>query len=197
MSSRVPPEDVFGRQNADKERMSRGVDDALRLGGDQYADLARRVTEMEAIALSQAGIIATQDAQIAFLNSQTVNQSKGTGTSYTGPNTLVTWQAFNATWDCSVAVTTAASGQIVIQGSMSIASGGFTGLLGIEIVGVVGPAYPSEFSAWASVGTASRGLVASLAPNTAYTIRLRRGIDGSASGTVTWGYQSLIVTKLA
>lgn len=145
------------------------------------------------LANQQEQILATTD----FLSTQTVSDSKSSMDSYTGSNVGTTWRGFNSTYDCSVSVTTGSAGRLLIQASANLSGGGLSALLGIEIVGVTGPSFPGPYSTYvtdASAGT-SRVLVANLSANTAYTVRLRRGIDGSATGVVIWRDQTLSVTR--
>lgn len=190
MVSRVPEDANFGRQNREKEELTRGVNDALRLGGDQYADLARRIEDIEA---AQAEILATQ----TFLQTQSVFGSLGTVTNFTGPGGGgAQWTAFNGTYDVSLSVTTSASGRVLVTPAAMLTGGGGASLLGVEVVGVTAPSWPSAYVLASSDGTStgSRTFEFALAGNTTYTIRNRRGFENSGIGL--WGYQSLTVTRI-
>lgn len=205
MSSRVPPEEIFGRQNEQRERLSRGVDDALRLGGDQYADLARRITDIEAVQATQVAQAvtlsaqqATLSAQVTFLQTQSVADSRTNTSSFTGSNSGTNWSGFDGTYDPAVTVTTGASGKLNILGSGLVAASGLGGILGVEIVGIYGPTWPGPFAGYVLGATApgTFASIASLAANTAYTVRMRRGRSENTTGVVLWGYLSLTVTRL-
>lgn len=147
------------------------------------------------LASQQASIIATQ----TFLATQTVADSKGTLDQVTGNPGTITWYGYNATYDCAVTVTTGAAGRLLIQASATLLSSGLTSVLGIEVVGVVGPAYPGQFSTYqsdtaASSSGVSRIVALDVTPYTTYTVRTRRGASGS-SGTAMWRDQSLVVTR--
>lgn len=145
------------------------------------------------IVNAQASIIATTD----FLTTQTLADTRSSSQTFTGSNSGVTWRAFDATYDCALAVTTGAAGKLLIQASANLTGGGLSALIGIQVDGVVGPEFPGPFSTYVTDGSAgvSRVVVAALAPNTAYTVRTRRGIDGSASGVIIWRDQTLVVTR--
>lgn len=147
------------------------------------------------IQSQQASIIATQ----TFLATQTVGDSKSTLDQVTGNPGTITWYGYNPTYDCAVTVTTGSAGRLIIQASATLLSSGLTSILGIEIVGVVGPAYPGPYSTYQSDVSASssgvaRNIVVDLAANSTYTVRTRRGASGS-SGTAMWRDQSLVVTR--
>lgn len=157
---------------------------------DQQAELSAQQTQLSS---QQAALTNT----VNFLATQTVSDSRGNADGYTGANTGTTWRGFDATYDCAVAVTTGSAGRLLIQASANLTAGGLTAVLGIQIDGVLGPGFPGPYCTYvtnASAG-ASRVVTAVLAPNTAYTVRLRRGITGDTSGSVAWRDQSLAVTR--
>lgn len=178
---------------------NRNTASSLAVLGAQVKEIAQTQDELEAqqaiLASQQASIIATQ----TFLSTQTVAESKSTLDQITGNPGSITWYGFNATYDCSVTVTTGSAGRILIQASATLLSSGLTSVLGVEVVGVVGPAYPGPYSTYQSDTTASssgvaRIVVVDVAPNSTYTVRTRRGASGS-SGTAMWRDQSLVVTR--
>lgn len=151
--------------------------------------------------IEQQQTLATQQTTLTntvnFLATQTVSDSRGSADGYTGANTGTTWRGFDATYDCAVAVTTGSAGRLLIQASANLTAGGLTAVLGIQIDGVLGPGFPGPYCTYitnASAGV-SRTVTAVLAPNTAYTVRLRRGITGDTSGSLAWRDQSLSVTR--
>lgn len=158
------------------------------------------IAQQATLAAQQADILAQQSALTAtttFLATQTVSDSKATFSTYTGGNTGTTWMGFDGTYDCAVNVTTGSAGQLLISGSANLTGGGLSALIGIEIVGVTGPAFPGPFSTYMTnaSGGVSRVVVANLAANSAYTVRLRRGINGDTSGSIIWRDQTLSVTR--
>lgn len=156
-----------------------------------------------AIVLTQAQIQAAQVDILAttnFLSSQTVASSKSTLDQFTGVTSSLTWESFDGTYDASVSVTTGSAGRLLIQGSATLLSSGTTSILGIEVVGQVGPAYPGPYSTYVTALSAAssgvtRVVVFTGAANTTYTVRLRRGRDGSGSGAAMWRDQTLVVTR--
>lgn len=205
MSARVPPEGAFGVQNAAREEQARKVEDALRFDPAQYGELNRRISDIEtaqaAIAAQQLVIDEQQDAiaeQLTFLQTQSVSDSRSNTSSYTGSNSGTNWEAFNGSFDPGLSVTTGASGKLNILGSGMVAASGLGGILGVEIVGTYGPVWPGPFAGYVLGATApgTFASIASLAPNTAYTVRMRRGRSENTTGVVLWGYLSLTVTRL-
>lgn len=172
------------------------------------AQQLQAIAEQQQTLINQQATLSAQQTQLSdqqtaltntvnFLATQTVSDSRGNADGYTGANTGTTWRAFDATYDCAVAVTTGSAGRLLIQGSANLTAGGLTAVLGIQIDGVLGPGFPGPYCTYvtnASSG-ATRVVTAVLAPNTAYTVRLRRGITGDTSGSVAWRDQSLAVTR--
>lgn len=160
-------------------------------------------SQIEAIQATQLQIQQAQSDIIAttnFLSTQTVASSKSTLSQYVGSTTSLTWESFDSTYDCSVSVTTGSAGRLLIQGSATLLSSGTTSILGVEVVGQVGPAYPGPYSTYVSTLSAAssgvtRAVVFSGSANTTYVVRLRRGRDGSGSGTAMWRDQTLVVTR--
>lgn len=159
--------------------------------------------QIRAVEAAQEEIRAAQDAIIAttdFLSTQTVFDSKSTLSQYTGTTSSLVWEGFDGTYDAAVAVTTGPAGKLLIQGSATLLSSNTTSILGIEVVGIVGPAYPGPYSTYVSTLSAAssgvtRVVVFSGAANTTYTVRLRRGRDGSGTGAAMWRDQTLVVTR--
>lgn len=159
--------------------------------------------QIESIQQAQVEIQQTQaaiNATINFLATQTVSSSKGTLSQYTGSTTTLVWETFDSTYDCEVVITTGSAGRLLIQGSATLLSSNTTSILGIEVVGQVGPAYPGPYSTYVSTLSAAssgvtRAVVFGGAANTTYTVRLRRGRDGSGSGAAMWRDQTLVVTR--
>lgn len=179
---------------------NRNTASSLSVIADQVKKIADQqdqiVAQQAALAAQQASIIATTN----FLASQTVSDSKNTLDQFSGSNSGVNWSGFDSTYDCSVTVTTGSAGKLLIMASATLLSSNLTSILAIEIVGIVGPSYPGEFSTYVSTLSAAssgvtRAVVANLLPNTTYTVRTRRGRDGSGSGAAMWRDQTLTVTR--
>lgn len=165
------------------------------------AQQLQTIAEQQQTLIDQQAELSAQQTSLTntvnFLATQTVSDSRGNADGYTGANTGTTWRGFDATYDCAVAVTTGSAGRLLIQASANLTAGGLTAVLGIQIDGVLGPGFPGPYCTYvtnASAG-ASRVVTAVLNPNTAYTVRLRRGITGDTSGSVAWRDQSLAVTR--
>ena len=158
------------------------------------ADQIRNISAVQAdIQAQQAQLAATSE----FLRTQTSSVTRSTSDSFTGAAGGTTWRGFDPNIDCAITATTGPAGRLLIQASANLSAGGITALLAIEIVGVTGPSFPGPYSTYitnASAGV-SRIVAAELAPNTAYTVRLRRGYSDIASGVVVWRDQSLVVTR--
>ena len=158
------------------------------------ADQIRNISAVQAdIQAQQAQLAATSE----FLQTQTSSVTRSTSDSFTGASGGTTWRGFDPNIDCAITATTGPAGRLLIQASANLSAGGITALLAIEIVGVTGPSFPGPYSTYitnASAGV-SRIVAADLAPNTAYTVRLRRGHSDIASGVVIWRDQSLVVTR--
>ena len=219
-------DDVFPRRNLGPgEEWGRTVEDRLvvverqadisrtglsgqnRSTAASLESLARQLAEIEAqnaaIAAQNVAILANQAAissEISFLQSASVSDGRGTLTTFTGASAGTIWSTFDGTYDCSITLATSSSGRVSVDFSAFITGGGLTGMVALEIVGVTGPSGPLNTGSCSVVDAtvvASRvGLIYNLAPNTSYTFNLRRGRDGSASGAVAWGYQTLAVTRL-
>lgn len=157
----------------------------------------RAVEQAQAeIQAAQADIIATTN----FLTTQTVADSKSTLSQYAGTTSSLVWESFDSTYDASVSVTTGAAGRLLIQGSATLLSSNTTSILGIEVVGETGPSYPGPYSTYVSTLSAAssgvtRAVVFGGSANTTYTVRLRRGRDGSGTGAAMWRDQTLVVTR--
>lgn len=161
----------------------------------QDAQAAIIVTQAQ-IQAAQADIVATTN----FLSTQTVASSKSTLSQYTGTTSSLVWEGFDGTYDAAVSVTTGAAGQLLIQGSATLLSSNTTSILGIEVVGQIGPSYPGPYSTYVSTLSAAssgvtRAVVFTGSANTTYTVRLRRGRDGSGTGAAMWRDQTLVVTR--
>lgn len=167
--------------------------------------LATQIRAVEAaqeeIEQAQADIVATQ-AEITqttnFLSTQTVYSAKSTEDTYAGTPGGTVWMGFDSTYDCSVSVTTGPAGRLLIMASANLmAGGGVNGLMGIEVVGQVGPSVPSTFTSYVtdSVAGVTRVAVFSGSANTTYTVRIRRGVQGSTGGAAVWAVQTLAVTR--
>lgn len=181
------------------QSLNRNTASSLETLANQIQEIEAAQDELEAqqalIQAQQASIIATQ----TFLATQTVADAKSTLDQITGNPGSITWYGYNSTYDCAVSVTTGSAGRLIIQASATLLSSGLTSVLGIEVVGVVGPAYPGPYSTYQSDTAASssgvaRIVVVDLTPNTTYTVRTRRGASGS-SGTAMWRDQTLVVTR--
>lgn len=193
--------EIVGQQ---VQSLNRNTASSLALLADQITKLEEAQEAIEEaqrdIEATQAEIISAQADIVAttnFLSTQTISDSNSTVDSFTGSNSGTTWRAFSGTYDCSVSVTTGSAGKLLIQASANLTGGALTALLGIEIVGVLGPTYPGPYSTYVTDGSAgvTRVVTASLSPNSTYTVRLRRGIDGSTTGLTIWRDQTLSVTR--
>ena len=161
-----------------------------------------KLEEQQATLSSQQATLSDQQAtlssQVQFLQTQSVSDSRGNTSSYTGPNSGTNWEGYDGTYDPAITVTTGESGKLNILGSGLVATGDLGGALGVEIVGVSGPTWPGPLAGYV-LGATAPGTFASvvaLSPNTTYTVRMRRGRSEDVTGVVLWGYLSLTVTKL-
>lgn len=179
---------------------NRSAASSLSVLAGQVQDLQVAQAEIRATqalqAAQQADIIATTN----FLSTQTLYSSKNTMDQYAGSTTSLTWESFNSTYDCSVTITTGSAGRLIIQASATLLSSGTTSILGIEVVGEVGPSYPGPFSTYVSTLSAAssgvtRAVVFAGSANTTYTVRIRRGRDGDGTGAAMWRDQTLVVTR--
>lgn len=166
---------------------------------DQQETLIAQQAELASQQAQLSSQQATLTATVNFLATQTVSDSKDTSDFYSGSPGGLSWMGYNATFDCAVAVTTGSAGRLVIQASSNLLSSGLAAIIGIEIVGITGPSWPGPYSmavtaTSAAAAGSSRTVLAALAPNTTYTVRLRRGVSGT-SGDVQWGSQTLVVTR--
>lgn len=209
--------DVFPPWNAPDLMVpwSRAVQDRIVAAEEQISVLQQSVSGQNRNSASSLGSLAdqirnisavqvdiqAQQAQLAatseFLRTQTSSVTRSTSDSFTGAAGGTTWRGFDPNIDCAITATTGPAGRLLIQASANLSAGGITALLAIEIVGVTGPSFPGPYSTYitnASAGV-SRIVAAELAPNTAYTVRLRRGYSDIASGVVVWRDQSLVVTR--
>lgn len=209
--------DVFPPWNAPDLMVpwSRAVQDRIVAAEEQISVLQQSVSGQNRNSASSLGSLAdqirnisavqvdiqAQQAQLAatseFLRTQTSSVTRSTSDSFTGAAGGTTWRGFDPNIDCAITATTGPAGRLLIQASANLSAGGITALLAIEIVGVTGPSFPGPYSTYitnASAGV-SRIVAAGLAPNTAYTVRLRRGYSDIASGVVVWRDQSLVVTR--
>ena len=168
------------------------------------ADQVQKIADQQVVLMAQQTELANQQASILattnFLATQTVSDSKNTLDQFSGSNSGVVWSGFDSTYDCSVTVTTGSAGKLLIMASATLLSSNLTSILAIEIVGVTGPSYPGQFSTYVSTLSAAssgvtRAVVANLVPNTSYTVRTRRGRDGSGTGAAMWRDQTLTVTR--
>lgn len=172
------------------------------------AQQIQKIADQQQTLIAQQAELASQQAQLSFqqsslantvnfLATQTLSDSKATADGYTGANTGTTWRAFDSAFDCAVTATTGSGGNLLIQASANLTAGGLTAVLGIQIDGVTGPSFPGPFCTYMTnaSGGVSRIVVANLVPNTAYTVRLRRGITGDTSGSLAWRDQTLSVTR--
>lgn len=220
----VDATDVFPRRNlpGDSDNWGRTVEDrtasaetAIQIVGQEVQSLNRNTAsslavqagQIKAIQDAQSAIVATQvqiqaaQADIVattnFLSSQTLSDARSTADSFTGSSSGTVWRGFDGTYDCSLVVTTGPAGKLLIQASSNLTGGGLSALIGIEIPGVVGPTFPGPFSTYVTDGSAgaTRVVVANLTPYSTYTVRTRRGIDGSTSGLIIWRDQTLVVTR--
>ena len=177
--------------------LQQSVSGQNRNSASSLGSLADQIRNISAVQVD----IQAQQAQLAaaseFLRTQTSSVTRSTSDSFTGAAGGTTWRGFNPNIDCAITATTGPAGRLLIQASANLSAGGITALLAIEIVGVTGPSFPGPYSTYitnASAGV-SRIVAAELAPNTAYTVRLRRGYSDIASGVVVWRDQSLVVTR--
>lgn len=194
---------VDGASNA-LEALTLSVAGQNRSTASSLGSIAEQIQALESV---QAGIIATQQSQaqtLTFLQTQSQFTNRDTIITWTGTMSgSVVWEAFNGTYDCELVVTTGSSGRVLVKPSARLVNVGATAspILAVEIVGLAGPDFPNGagniyFAANGGVVT-SREVQYALVPNTAYTIRTRRGRLGTGSGECNWGYQSLGITRMA
>lgn len=156
------------------------------------------LTTQQATLTSQQ---ATLSAQVAFLAGQTVATSNPNNVSGTrGASGGISLDGFDGTYDCAVSLTTSSTGRLIVSiGAQLFAASAMTSILGFDVlVGasvVVGVDWPRTGSAVSGFGSGARTAVVTVAANTAVTVRTRRGWTGGTSGTIAWGYQSLVVSK--
>lgn len=164
--------------------------------------------QLTAIQSVQTSILATQQAQaqtLQFLQTQSQFTNRDTIITWTGSMAgSVVWEGFNGTYDCEIGVTTGSSGRILVKPSARLVNVGGTAspILAVEVVGVTGPDFPvgagNIYLGMSGAVVTSREVQYTLSPNTAYTVRTRRGRLGTGSGLeCNWGYQSLGVTRMA
>lgn len=186
------------------EIVTQSVQGQNRNAASSLAVIAQQVQKIadqqETLIAQQAQLSAQQTSltnTVNFLATQTVSDSRGNADGYTGSNSGTTWRDFDATYDCAVAVTTGSAGRLLIQASANLTAGGLTAILGIQIDGVLGPDFPGPYCTYMTnaSGGVSRIVTAVLSANTAYTVRLRRGINGTTSGSLAWRDQTLSVTR--
>lgn len=167
----------------------------------QEAQAAIELTQAQIIA-AQADITAAQASITAttnFLSTQTLyDQCIGvSGGSKSGVSGIV-YEGFNSTYDCSISVTTASSGKLLISAGAAVTSSGAGAGVGPEIVGVTLPDFTDSAAAGeGGVVGASRSRLFSLSANTTYTVRTRRWYTGSSAQFVSYQDASLVVTRLA
>lgn len=164
----------------------------------QQATLEAQQNTLEAQQLELGDTVGDLAATVAFLQGQTVYAANagGMGGVRTG-SVGINYESYSGTYDCSLSVTTGASGKLLIStGAVVLSSGGGAGV-GPEIVGVLLPSHPhSMFVGGGPTAGASRTFLASLTANTTYTIRSRRWWYGSTSQTVLYENSTLAVTRL-
>lgn len=194
--------EIVGQQ---VQSLNRNTASSLSLLADQITKLEEaqediRIAQANIVA-AQADIVATQNSIIStqnFLSTQTVYSSKSSEDTYSGTPGGTVWLPFSSTYDCSVSVTTGSAGRLLIQASANLmAGGGINTLMGIEVVGEVGPSVPSPFTSYVtnSVAGVTRVAVFGGSANTTYTVRIRRGVQGTTSGGAVWAVQTLAVTR--
>lgn len=183
---------------AQLDGVKRRLDDLESASGTQRAQAVKKIQE----AVEELSAVVTgQAAQLAFLQTQNVFDSKATQAPWSGSNSGITWFPYQVDYNAAVAVTTGSSGLLTISTSALMSGGGATSaLIAVEIVGVSGPTAPAP--GMLMVGgttslTSSSTYRVTLAPNTTYTIRTRHGLSGTGSGAAIWGYQALSVTRSA
>lgn len=169
---------------------------------EQQAALAAQEASLAAIVAEQVVLNNQQQAQLNFINSQTVFDSKTTSWSANYSNAGYILLPFDSTYDAQVQQTTTSSGKLNISSSSQLFCGGTNP----SNVGIAVEALWSGGSFLASVGqcfsppgtTFSGYTLPKVFPaNTTITVRLRRFVN-SYSGTATYQVQnqSLVVTKI-
>ncbi|WP_341935348.1 hypothetical protein MRBLWO14_000995 [Microbacterium sp. LWO14-1.2] len=180
------------------EGIKQRLDEIENPSGTQRAQAVKKL--QDAVAAQQQ-LLTAQAAQLAFLQTQNVFDSRATLLPWSGSNSGVTWFPYQADYNAAVTVTTGASGVLVISTSALMSGGGATSaVIAVEIAGVSGPTAPAP--GMLMVGgttslTSSSTFRVQLAGNTTYTILTRHGANGTGSGSCIWGYQALSVTRSA
>lgn len=176
--------------------------DAREVGDDAgIRKLLRRLDDLENQLRMVAAASAGQTGQVDFLLNQQVSQEATPGTITAiniNPATTdvpVTWLPFDPTADASVTVVTSSTGRLAVQcgGYIGLWSTNFcyaSGYIGIEILYPDGVVFkgPSEgdgntSTVWSSnffegkAGSGHRHEWAWFAPNSEYTLRVRRGYE--------------------
>jgi len=194
--------DALGKRVTDLERPSGTQQfNAVPNLEQAIADIQEQQTQIVAV---QDDIIATNEAQaeqIAFLQTASVQDSRGSVTNETrGASGGISLEGVDGTYDCSVSLTTSSTGKLRVSvGAQLTGSDGVSAVVGYEVlIGgtvVVGVDWPRVAAAGGGLATTSRESLITVAANTAITVRTRRGWTGGTGGLCVWGYQSLIVTK--
>lgn len=214
-----PGAEPWGRAHDDRvlalesamEIVSQSVQGQNRNSASSLAVIAKqiqKIAEQQQTLIDQQAELSAQQAQLSsqqaaltntvnFLATQTLSDSKASADGYTGSNSGTTWRGFDGNFDCAVTATTGPGGRLLIQASANLTAGGLTAVIGIQIDGVTGPSFPGPYCTYMTnaSGGVSRTVVATLSPNTTYTVRLRRGINGDTSGSLAWRDQTLSVTR--
>lgn len=145
-------------------------------------------------------VVQTQQAsQISFLQGQAsfgsrTNQSGGTRPASGG----LSFEAFDPTYDIELGVTTAGPRLLVtvsaLIGAIDISAG-----IGFEVLwpgGSIGVDWPRAAMHGGGISTPSRTVVVDVPASTAVTVRTRRFWTGGVTGSVQYGYPTLLVQKL-
>ena len=171
---------------------NRNTASSLALLADQVRNLAEQQTALE---VQQEVLQGTID----FLTTQTLYDQKPGVSGGSRPGVgAYDYEAFDPTYDCSISVTTAASGKLLISTGGAITSSGGGAGIGPEVVGGSLPDFTTSASAADGAGVgASRNTLVTLSPFTTYTVQTRRWWYGGSAQFVSYQAASLVVTRLA
>lgn len=183
------------------QAQNRNTASSLEVLATQITTLSAQQSELQAQQVALASQQAALTGTINFLSNQTTYDQKTTSSGGSRGSLgagAYAYESLDGTYDCSLSVTTAASGKLLISVGGAITSSGGGAGIGPEISGVSLPTFTDSATAGdgAAVG-ASRSTVVTLSPNTNYTVRTRRWYYGTTAQFVSYQAASLVVTRLA
>lgn len=168
------------------------------LGTASGTQRARAVERLEELLEELQGVVDQQASQIAFLQTQTVGDQRIGVSGGSKPGVAgYAYQDLDLAFDCQVSVTTGASGKLIVAAGGAVTASGAGAGIGPHVIGGALPDFSNSAAAGeGSVVGASRTVLFSLAPNTAYTINTRRWFYGGTAQFVSFQNASLVVTRL-